>query len=195
MDYSKIYFILDSLIKTFIIKYYYKGFCNINGIILNNKNLYHFPNIILFTTKIISLESNNIKKIPEDLPNGIESIILNNNNINFIHHNLPFSLKRLWIFDNPIYMISNRFYKIKLKGVDIEDLNLNNTNLFTLQIIGLNDIQIKRCQKVYKLMILIKKTWIVIQLQRKYKNYLYSPKSKYGKKLIENGENNLQEFA
>ena len=34
----------------------------------------------------------------------------------------------------------------------------------------------------------------IIAIQRKYKNYLYSPKSKYGKKLIENGENNLQEF-
>lgn len=35
----------------------------------------------------------------------------------------------------------------------------------------------------------------IIILQRKYKNYLYSPKSEYGKKLMENGENKLKEFA
>lgn len=190
------YYIFDSLKKILLVKYYYKGIYINNTLTLDNKNLYDIPNIIPFTTKIISLNSNNIENIPEDLPNGIESISLCDNNITFIHHNLPFTLKRLWIFDNPIYMISDRFDKIKLKGVDIEDLNrtIDNIDLFTLQIIGLNNIQIKRCQKVYKLMILIKKTWIVIQLQRKYKSYLYSPESEYCKRLIENGKNNLQEF-
>ena len=195
MDYNFFYYIFDLIYKYLLVKYYYKGIYNNNILILDNKNLHYIPNIIPFATKTISLDSNKIKNIPEDLLHGIKNIYLCNNIITFIHHDLPLTLRQLWIINNPIYMISDRF-KVKLKGIDLNNLlkTIEETDTDTLQIVGLNNSQVKRCQKVYKLMILIKKTWIIIQLQRRYKNYLYSPEFEYGKKLIKNGENKLQEY-
>lgn len=46
-----------------------------------------------------------------------------------------------------------------------------------------------------KVKLIIIKINSIYRIQQWYKNYLYSPKSEYYKKIVKNGENKLQEFT